>query len=234
MKPFLYETADDIIKNNRNSLPDCCLIFPNKRTKYYFRKYYAQIIGKTSRPPKMTEIGTLIRELTDFEDAEKLSLIFELFKVFKKFNTSYTFDSFYRLGEIILSDFNEIDAWLVDPKQIYKNIKNLKEIDSHFDWLTSEQKELLSNFWKNFLTEKSSKEKEMFLGLWNLLPEVYTAFTNRLKENKIAYNGLIYRVLSEIIEDDSVEINDCKKIFFIGFNALNKAELKFFDYFKKQ
>ncbi len=234
MKPFLYETADDIIKNIRNSLPDCCLIFPNKRTKYYFRKYYAQIIGKTSRPPKMTEIGTLIRELTDFEDAEKLSLIFELFKVFKKFNTSYTFDNFYRLGEIILSDFNEIDAWLVDPKQIYKNIKNLKEIDSHFDWLTPEQKELLSNFWKNFLTEKSSKEKEMFLGLWNLLPEVYTAFTNRLKENKIAYNGLIYRVLSEIIENDSVEINDCKKIIFIGFNALNKAELKFFDYFKKQ
>ncbi len=234
MKPFLYETADNIIKNNSESIHDCCLVFPNKRTKYYFRKYFAQIIGKTSRPPKMIEIGKLIREITGFEDAEKLNLIFELFKIFKKFNSNYSFDSFYRIGEIILSDFNEIDAWLVDPQQIYRNIKNLKEIDSHFDWLTEEQKELLSNFWKNFLTEKSSKEKEIFIGLWNLLPDVYAAFTKYLISQKIGYTGLIYRVLSEMIDSDNVKINKCQRIFFIGFNALNKAELKFFRYFEKQ
>jgi len=234
MKPFLYETADNIIKNYVDEIHDCWLIFPNKRTKYYFRKYFAQIIGKTSRPPKMIEIGKFIREITGFEDAEKLNLIFELFKIFKKFNSNYSFDSFYRIGEIILSDFNEIDAWLVDPEQIYRNIKDLKEIDSHFDWLTEEQKELLSNFWKNFLTEKNSKEKEMFIGLWNLLPDVYAAFTKQLTTQKTGYTGLIYKVLSDMIDSDDVEIKNCRKIFFIGFNALNKAELKFFKYFEKQ
>ncbi len=234
MKPFLYETAENIIKNYADEIHDCRLIFPNKRTKYYFRKYYAQIIGKTSRPPKMAEIGKLIREITGFEDAEKLTLIFELFKIFKKYNSNYSFDSFYRIGEIILSDFNEIDAWLVDPQQIYRNIKDLKEIDSHFDWLTEEQKELLSNFWKNFLTEKNSKEKEMFIGLWNLLPDVYATFTKYLISQKIGYTGLIYRVMSGMIDSDEVKIKNCRRVFFIGFNALNKAELKFFNYFEKQ
>jgi len=234
MKSFLYETAEDIIKNNSNNLQNCLLIFPNKRTKYYFRRYYAQIIGKSSRPPKMTEIGKLIREITGFEDAEKLTLVFELFRVFQKYDNRYSFDAFYRIGEIILSDFNEIDAWLVDPQQIYRNIKDLKEIDAHFDWLTDEQKKLLSDFWKNFLTEKSSKEKEMFIGLWNLLPKVYASFFSRLKNKKIAYNGMIYKILSDMIDADEMKPGNYHKIIFIGFNALNKAELKFFRYFKKQ
>jgi len=234
MKSFLYETAEDIIKNNSNNLQNCLLVFPNKRTKYYFRRYYAQIIGKTSRPPKMTEIGKLIREITGFEDAEKLTLIFELFKVFKNYDNNYSFDGFYRIGEIILSDFNEIDAWLVNPEEIYRNIKDLKEIDAHFDWLTDEQKKILSNFWKNFLTEKSSKEKEMFIGLWNLLPKVYKSFFSRLKSRNIAYNGMIYKVLIDMIDANEMKPKNYHKVIFIGFNALNKAELKFFRYFQKQ
>ena len=234
MKPFLYETAEKIINDYPNDLKDCFLVFPNKRTKYYFRRYFAEILGKTSKPPKMKEIGELIREITGFNDGEKLSLIFELYKVFKEYNTTYTFENFYRLGEIILSDFNEIDAWLVDPQQIYRNIKDLKEIDNHFDWLTEEQKKLLSDFWKNFLTEKTSKEKEMFIGLWNLLPKVYNSFTSNLIKKEIAYTGLIYRVLSEQIDADKISLQSFKRIIFIGFNALNKAELKFFNYFKKQ
>ncbi|MCF6185076.1 MAG: PD-(D/E)XK nuclease family protein, partial [Bacteroidales bacterium] len=132
------------------------------------------------------------------------------------------------------SDFNEIDAWLIDPKQIYRNIKDLKEIDSKFDWLTDEQKKLLKNFWANFLSEKSSSEKDMFLHLWNLLPTVYELFTEQLKERRIAYNGLIYRVLSEMIADAKIETDNSDKYIFIGFNALNNAELKFFKYFQKK
>lgn len=233
MKPFLYETAEKII-NDYPDVKDCLIVFPNKRTKYYFRRYFAEILGKTSKPPKMREIGEFIREITGFNDGDKLSLIFELYKVFKKYNTTYTFENFYRLGEIILSDFNEIDAWLVDPQQIYRNIKDLKEIDNHFNWLSEEQKKLLSDFWKNFLTEKTSKEKEMFIGLWNLLPNVYKSFTSNLIEKEIAYTGLIYKVLSEKIDNNNISLQNFRKIIFIGFNALNKAELKFFNYFKKQ
>ena len=234
MKPFLYETAEEIIKNYKDDLPNCCLIFPNKRTKFYFRKYYAQILGKTSRPAKMIEIGKYIRQLTGFEDAEKLSLIFELYKIFKKYSKDYSFDNFYRLGEIILSDFNEIDAWLADPKQIYKNIKDLKEIDTLFEQFTKEQIEILKNFWSNFLNEKDSNEKKIFLKLWNLLPEIYQTFTEELIKQKIAYNGLIYKVLSGYIDENKIDNEKYRHYFFIGFNALNSAELKFFNYFHKK
>ncbi len=233
MKPFLYEIAQKIINEKQNT-NDFCLVFPNKRTKYYFRRYYAEIIGKTSKPPRMKEMNELVLAVTGYTDAEKLTLLFELFKVFKEFNSSYSFDNFYRLGEIILSDFNEIDAWLANPEQLYQNIKDIKELDSRFMWLTEEQKQLLSNFWKVFISEQSSKEKEMFIALWNLLPQVYKAYTARLRKKEIGYKGLIYRVLSDKVGAGESLLSEYEKIIFIGFNALNKAELKFFNYFQKQ
>ncbi len=236
MTPFLYETAYSIIKDNKNNLDNLCLIFPNKRTVFWFRKYYAQILNKASKPAKMTEIGRFIRELTGYGDEDKLSLIFDLYRVFKSFNDTekYTFDNFYKLGEIIISDFNEIDAWLVNPAQIYRNIKDLKEIDSQFRYFTDEQKELIKNFWANYLDEKSSEEKQMFLNLWNLLPAVYDKFTQELKEKKFGYNGLIYRIVWEMIGADEINTDKYEKYIFIGFNALNKAELELFKYFNKK
>ncbi|NPA68462.1 MAG: hypothetical protein GXO50_07635 [Chlorobi bacterium] len=234
VKTFLYETAEKIITEHKPGLHKICLIFPNKRTKFWFRKHYARITGKISRPPEMIEIGRFIRRITEFEDEDKLSLIFELYKIFKTYDfISYSFDNFYRLGEIIISDFNEIDAWLVNPQSIYRNIKDIKEIEARFGGLSDEQKEILKRFWANFLTEKNSAEKEMFLKLWNILPEVYKQFTRKLRQKKFAYNGLIYRVLSEKTDAGEIETGKYEKYIFIGFNALNKAELKLFNFFKK-
>jgi len=235
MQSFLYETAKNILSKYKKDIQSYCFVFPNKRTKFFFRKHYAEIYGKSHKAPFMKEIKNLTHEFTGLNEIDNLSLIFILFKVFIEVDkkSTYNFDKFYRLGEIILSDFNEIDNWLIKPEHIFKNIKDIKEIDSHFEWLTEEQKEVLKSFWINFSPENYSKEQEMFIELWNVLPKVYNKFTEQLLSEGLSYTGLKNRELSKLIDEDNLPRDKFKKYLFIGFNALNKAETKLFKYLKK-
>lgn len=233
MKKFLYETAEDILNKYKDDINSYCLIFPNKRTNFFFRKYYSNIYNAAHKPPKLVEINRFVSDLTKLKDIDDLSVIFKLYVIFRDFFPNYNFDSFYKLGQIILSDFNEIDSWLTDAEQIYKNIKDLKEIDERFDWLTEEQKEVLKYFWSTYSDNEKSKEKKLFLELWNKLPELYTKLRNELLQDRYAYNGLRYRYLNELLEKDLINFESYKKYIFIGFNALNNAELALFTYLKK-
>jgi hypothetical protein len=75
-------------------------------------------------------------------------------------------DDFFYWGEMLLSDFNDIDKYLDDAKQLFKNIMSLKEIDSGFEYLSKEQILFLSTFWQHILQVKNSGEKDSFIKNW--------------------------------------------------------------------
>jgi CRISPR/Cas system-associated exonuclease Cas4 (RecB family) len=233
MQTFLFETAQEILRKYKPDIQSYCFVFPNKRTKFFFRKYYAQLYGVSHKAPDMKEIKSLVDEYTGLRDEDNLKLIFDLYKTFKEINPDFIndFDSFYKLGEIILSDFNEIDNWLINPNQIFQNINDLKEIDIKFSWLTDEHREILKTFWKSFTPEKYSVEQEMFIRLWNILPSVYKNFTDKLLKEGAVYFGLKYRRLFENLNSEKINSSKYKKYLFIGFNALNHAEIELFKYF---
>ncbi len=237
MKSFLSETSADILARHKEHMHRLCLIFPNKRNIHYFKKYYAAQYPKAHKAPRLTDISGFIAEITGLQNADKLTLLLELFEVFKasdpEFKT-HTFEHFYRIGEIILSDFNEIDSWLVNPELIFKNIRNVKEIESYYDFLSEEQKDLLKQFWSNYAKEKSSREINKFLQLWNLLPKIYKKYTQKLLQNNLSYRGLQFRKLSFLIDAQKVNTQTYEQYIFIGFNALNAAELKLFDFLRKE
>ncbi len=235
MQSFLFKTAEDILLNHKTSYHNYCFIFPNKRTNYYFRKDLGNISGGAGKAPKMLEISSFIKQLTNLTEIDDLSLLFQLYGIFnsQSDNKKITFDNFYKLGEIIISDFNEIDSWLIDPFHIYKNINHIKEIEDEFDWLSEEQKNIIRQFWINFSPETKSDEKEIFLEIRKKLPVVYTKLKTELLNQNSAYRGLIYRYLSELIDQNKINDNHFQKYVFVGFNALNNSELKLFKFFQK-
>jgi len=242
MKPFLYEVAQDII-NKQYNLNTTCIVLPNKRTGSFFKKYYGELIQKSSWSPNIFTIDSLFKKFTHINSPDKLTLIIILYDIAKKvFNQSenkeyfanYTFDKFYGIAEIIINDFSDIDNYLIDADYLFRNIKDIQEIDIFYFQLDDNLKELLREFWLSFSIEQRSAEKQKFLILWEKLPEIYNQFTKVLLDKKLAYSGLRNKYLKLLIDKNEINTNQFSTYIFVGFNALNKAEKYIFNFLQKQ
>lgn len=237
MIPFLKDVAADIYQKHQSDFKNVCFVFPNKRTSLFFKKYLAEIAGKTIWAPDIYTINTFVKKQTKLSVADNLSLIFDLMKIFNRHFTKsgenpYEFDRFYQMGEIILADFNDADNYLVDIDQLFRNVKDLNEIDLIFEKFTEEEKQIIHNFWRSFSPEKLTKEKESFIRLWTILPDVYHEFKALLTQKRLAYTGLTSRTLSDLIDNERIKLS-YDKVYIIGFNAVNKAQEKLFSYLHK-
>lgn len=235
MNNFLYFIAKQIYDENSNNLNNICIVFPNNRAALFFNKYLIQIADKTVWTPKYTTINNFISDLSDYTLGDDISLIFELYKVYKKNLSSVeSFDSFYYWGKMILNDFNDIDKNYLSAKDIYKNLKDIKEIENYFDYLTEDQKQVINKFWINFYKNKDSDQKSNFASIWGKLYNIYDDFNKVVKNKGEVYEGVIYKQLyDKIVSNSNLEIN-YEKIIFVGLNALNVTEQKLLDYLQKK
>lgn len=226
MKPFLEELAETIIAQHPR-LEELTMVFPNRRAALFFHHYLSQHLSKPAWSPQLKTIEELFHELSPLQEADRLSLIFKLFGVYRKvMNNEETFDQFYFWGDMLLRDFEEVDKYLISAPQLFKDLSQLRELDESFDYLTEEQKKFLKDFWLNF-QEKPSGSKDEFLKVWRELPVVYHDFTRALRSQKLGYEGMIQRDVAERILAGKVSSkpkSGAAKVVFAGFNALTRAE----------
>lgn len=230
MERFLSQCAGYIYKKHQGELQNVCVVFPNRRSGVFFNSYLQGEISGAVIAPETTTIGELISGFSEYYQAEKLQLISILFDVFKKHTqTTETFDEFYFWGEILLADYNDVDRYLVDARDLFRNILELKEIDSVFDYLTKEQKEALEQFWGSMAVAGKKEFEQKHLRIWEKLFPVYAEFKEILKQRKVAYGGMIDRYVIENLENNESKF-DYNKYYFIGLNALNNCEKSLFRY----
>ena len=216
-------------------IQDCCLVFPNKRAGLFFSKDLAGIIDKPVFSPLYRTINELMQDVSGWHTADPLYLLSVLYNVYKEHTGSTeSFDEFYPWGEMLLSDFDDIDKYLVDAKDLFRNLSNLKEIDSVFDYITPEQKKAILMFWNHFSEGKEGKIKKDFAGLWQKLYDIYYSFRKELDITGRVYGGMIYRRCAEGNPDKLADNLTCKKYVFVGFNVLNASEKMFFRTLKQQ
>jgi hypothetical protein len=144
-------------------------------------------------------------------------LIFELYKLY---NQEESFDKFYSWGEMVLKDFDEADKYLVHAESLFKKIKDFKEIEESFP---VEMQEEFRVFWNSILDGKSTDLKSDFIKIWEMMGDIYSKFRASLKEQDIAYEGMAHRDVCERFIRNGINTG-WNKIFFAGFNSLNKCE----------
>ncbi len=233
MVPFLKLVAQDLYSRYENDMQNICIVFPNRRSILYFNKYLSQIIQKPLWAPKCVTISAFIQEFSALKIADDLLLLFDLFKVYNQVrNITEPFDNFYYWGELMLSDFNDIDKYLVDAEVLFKNLSALNNINEQFSYLNEEQVEAIRQFWKNFELSRPSEQHKGFSDLWSVMFAIYKRFKDVLADKKLVYEGMVYRDVADSILNGKFSNPDFKKIVFIGFNALSECEKTIFRNFR--
>ena len=231
---FLQETAHDIYAKYGTNLNHVCFVVPNKRAGVYFKKFYAEAAEKVMWSPKVYPINYLVQKFSGLHSADRLTMLFLIFDIYNKHaKETIDFERFISLGETLISDFSEIDSYLADPTKVFHLVKDMDEIERVFDFLGPEEIEVLKRYWRSFSLETQSAQKEWFINLWSILPDVYKSFTDSLLEEKAAYDGLKYREIARQIDAGELKNDNFETYIFIGFNALNRGEQKLFDHLNK-
>ncbi len=226
---FLRELAEVFIENEHNNLKDICFVFPNRRSSIFFQRYLGEVSKSTIFSPTLITINDLFYNLSGLRNSDKISLLTLLYSVYSRYNTAAneSFDDFIYWGDMILNDFDDVDKYLVDANHLFTNIKDLKDIDSGFSFLSEDQREAIKEFWGNFSPFSKEKKEQSFLSLWTILYDIYIDFKNELRIKGEGYEGMIYRSVADQINKTNqfpVFLNKYKKIVFVALNALNKCE----------
>ena len=223
MNPFLRQVADYIYTNHRSEMSEYCLVFPGRRAGVFFTAYLNELIEKPILSPEIITINELISSLTGLQQADPVSLVLKLQEVYaRETGHQEPLDEFFFWGEILLADFDDVDKYLLNADDLFRNISDLKELENQFEYLTEEQKRAIDEFWGNLDKVPHSFNKEKFIAIWIKLAAIYHRFREALKQEHIAYSGMIYREVAEALNEQRIVGLTAKKYVFVGFNALNE------------
>lgn len=211
MQSFISETLEDILKTTK-SFENAVFILPSQRAGVFVKKQLKELISAGFLPEIVT-IEEFITRVSEIKKAETIPLLFHFYSLYKQKETAPdSFDTFSSWAFTVLQDFNEIDQHLIPAKDLFTYVRDIERL-------------------RKWSVKGSFKETELIKNHTRFLERLdvyYHLFYTFLVENGMGYQGLMYREATKKIEG-FIEKNRNKKFFFIGFNALNKAEEFLFE-----
>lgn len=203
-----------------SNLSRLAVVFPNKRASLFLNEYLAR---KTEQPlwsPHYITISELFRNYSQRLVADSIKLVSDLHKTFIECTgIDETLDHFYGWGQLLLSDFDDVDKNMAPADRVFANLRDIHELDD-ISYLSQRQKDILRHFFSNFNEEHNTELKRRFLQLWSHIGDIYHAFNQRLADQGLAYEGALYR---EVAELQDIEF-EYETYIFVGFNLLQKVE----------
>lgn len=264
MTSFLKQVAEYYVgkalqKNAAHiDLSEYVFVFPNKRSGMFMSKYLKEGYDNVGFLPQLITITTFTQDFNEMPLASSAELLFNLYEAYQEVMAEINekakeegkgqapmldFDRFAYWGNILLSDFNDIDSYQVNAQQLYTNLKNIEETQATF--LTDEQIKVaaalgikrdlselsqdVKNFWIHAPSDKDDdRSKRNFVNLWRILPQLYSRFNQKIDKNGIAYSGKLSRLAAEKIAQMGVEDFHGKRYVFVGFNVLSTSRIHIF------
>lgn len=238
MKSFLEHVSEDLYQKFGEDINEIAIVANNKRPFVYLKKHLASHFNTPIWSPSFFTIQEFFAESTDLAVTDFYGSFFVLLSSYNSIlkeegQTLVSEIDFLSLGETLLRDFDQIDVELVEPEHIFKYLEDLATIDNQFDFLSDGQRLFLNNFWASISGHHKSKVQEEFLLLWRRLPLLYHNFHEKLSEAKMTTIGQVYKQLAKTKNND-LAFWPYRKIAFVGFNALSRAEAEVFRRLQRQ
>ena len=228
MKSFLEYVAEDIISKYGTELADTVVVFPNKRASLFLNDYLVRAAGKPLWSPAYITISDLFRSHSKLVVGDDIKLVCDLHKSFSECTgIEEPLDHFYGWGQLLLSDFDDLDKNMAEADKVFANLRDIHELNG-VSYLSAEQVEAIKKFFSNFSDDHNSELKERFIRLWSKLYDIYISFNKRLADQGLAYEGALYR---NVVDDENIAFEH-KRYLFVGFNLLHQVERKLFKRLK--
>lgn len=213
MQSFISETLDTISQTTK-TFENVVFILPSQRAGVFVKQDFKNKI-LAGFLPRVINIGDFVEEISEIKKADSVQLLFHFYTIYKEIEKEPdTFDKFSSWAFTVLQDFNEIDQHLINPSDIFVYLKDIHRL-------------------KKWSVKGEFKETELIkdhFSFMEKLAQFYDAFYTFLTENRIGYQGVLYREATKKVAD-YINRNQNKKYIFIGFNALNSAEEYIFQEF---
>ncbi len=230
MKSFLEYVAEDIIKKYGHDLSRTAIVFPNKRAALFINEHLARLTEHPIWSPSYITISDLFTSHTKRIIADPIKLVCDLHLSYVECtDIDETLDHFYGWGQLLLSDFDDIDKNMADADRVFANLRDIHELDD-ISYLTEEQRTIIKQFFSNFSDEHNSVLKERFLKLWSHFADIYHHYNKRLEQQNLAYEGALYR---QVATDENLTF-DYDRYLFVGFNLLHQVERRLFKRLQKE
>ena len=256
-EPFLKQIAEHfytlISRPGATPLHQYRFIFHNQRAGIFLCHYLKQCAGQTPLLlPECTTMNNLLRQrfhMAGEEDPNsELLIIHKIYLAYRQvMGLTYeerSFEDFYDFGKSLLRDFDDIDKHLVEVDSFLENILSHKELTGDLTtFLSKRQWEGVCKLiyekdakLPELTTMDGSKSEEMkkrFLDFWIQLPAIYETAKGLMKEEGLAYEGMMLREAAEQIEDRKLCLTDDGMItVFVGLNAQTPAMYRILNHFR--
>ena len=210
---FLQQTAQRIFESHGPSLRDVWVILPTRRAVSVFLDELAALSDQPFLAPHALAVDDFITQAAGVQLIDSVSLTFELYEVFREIDPNIEFEQFIGWASIVLADFDRIDQHLVVPSELFSYLTAAKALERWEVDRPSSAKPIME-------TPGTSR----YFKLFENLQIAYHSLHTRLAEQGLAYRGMAYRKLSEQVDVLIRDNTAYEKVYFVGFNALSRAE----------
>jgi hypothetical protein len=208
---FLDQLAIKILDKGL-SAKSLTVILPSERAKRYLINALFKANEGPLISPNIFTIDQLVEALSNKTILHKTSILLSLYQVYETTlqENALSFEDYLTWGPILLSDFDDVDRYLVDHQQLYQNLASIKALES---WQIDE--------------EGYSASQQKFMQFWELIPQLHAGLQAQNKAQNACSKAQAYRQLAE---NPAQYFAKDQYYVFAGFNALSAAEQRIIKY----
>ena len=131
MEPFLKIVAQDLFRkcnDKAKGLSDITVVFPNRRARLFFDDWLSACSATPIWSPEYTTIEDLFLSQSDLRPADRIEMVSLLYDIYiDELHSDESLDSFWSWGELMLSDFDDLDRNLASADQLFSLLKDHKD-----------------------------------------------------------------------------------------------------------
>ncbi|WP_229310973.1 PD-(D/E)XK nuclease family protein [Larkinella soli] len=215
MQSFLEQAAAQVFRRHGTRMEDVWVVLPTRRAVSFFQHHLSRHADTPFLSPNVVAVDDFITQSAGVQLIDPVSLLFELYEVFREIDPNLEFSRFLNWASILLNDFDRIDQYLISPSELFSYMTAAKALER----------------WKLELPDGRAARLETsgtqrYFRLFENLQTAYQALHDRLLSKGWAYRGMAYRMLADQVEEKVRDNPVYEYLYFAGFNALSRSEEK--------